>query len=167
MKTALSRFAQLFAVLILLGCAQSLFADTTFDFSFDGSGIDASGSGTATFVSGDTYLITSLTGTQNGDPMTLVGPDGYGGNDNNFFTVAPFLDGLGVTFSLPSLTDYNVYFAGTYLECNSVDNADCETGDGVPLTSGSLSLTPEPGTLVLFGTGLLGLAAQVRRKRFA
>jgi PEP-CTERM motif len=167
MKATLSCLARMFAVLILLGCAKTMYADTTYYFSFDGSGINASGSVTASPLGGGEYLITSLTGTQNGEPMTLVAPDGYGGNDNDFFTTAPFLDGLGVTFSLPSLTDYNVYFAGTYLECNSVDNNPCETGDGVPLTSGSLSLTPEPGTLVLFGTGLLGLAALLRRKGLA
>lgn len=52
MKTTLSRLAQLFAVLILLGCAQSLYADPTYYFSFDGTGVDANRSVTATLVSG-------------------------------------------------------------------------------------------------------------------
>jgi hypothetical protein len=168
MKATLSCLARFSAVLILLGCAQSLYADTTYNFSFDGSGITASGSVTAALQFGDEYLVTSLSGTQNGNPMTLLPPGGYAANDNNFSTLAPFLDVAGVSFSLPGGTDYNVYFTGgTYYECNSVDNGACYYGSGVPLTSGSLSLTPEPGTLVLFGTGLLGFAGILRRKRLA
>jgi hypothetical protein len=168
MKATLSYLARFSAVLILLGCAQSLYADTTYYFNFDGSGINASGSVTATLVSGDEYLVDTLTGTQNGEAMTLLAPGGYAGNDNDFFTSAPFLDSAGVSFSLPGGTDYNVYFGGTiYYECNSVDDGACETDAGIPLTSGALSLTPEPGTLVLFGTGLLVLAGLLRRKRLS
>lgn len=168
MKATLGCLARFSAVLILLGCSQSLYADTTYYFSFDGSGIDAGGSVTATLVSGDEYLVTSLLGTQNGEPMTLLVPEGYADNDNYLFTSAPFLDIPGVSFSLPGGTDYNVYYyAGTYYDCNSVDNGVCYVGSGVPLTSGSLSTAAEPGTLVLFGTGLLGLAALLRRNRLA
>ena len=167
MKATLSCLARFSAVLILLGCAQSLYADTTYNFSFDGSGITASGSVTAALQFGDEYLVTSLSGTQNGDAMTLLPPLGYAGNDNLFFTSAPFLDSAGVSFSAGGI-DYNVYFyGGTYYDCSTP--VTCFYGDGVPLTSGSLSLTPipEPGTLVLFGTGLLGFAGILRRKRLA
>jgi len=176
-KAVLGGLARFSAVLFLLGCAQSLYAQTYFDFTCGGcGGTSASGILTTSLVSGDTYLVTGLTGTQGGDAMTLLPPGGYGGNDNDVFSAPPFLDAAGLSFSiLLGTIDYNVYYdsgTGGYLECNSVDNPDsgpaCETGDGIPVT---FALTPAPspeaGTLVLFGSGLLVLAGILRRKLFA
>lgn len=73
MRASLGCLVRLSVVLILAGCAQSLYA-STFDFTFGGSGISASGTLTATFVSGDQYLVTSMTGMQNGISMTLLTP---------------------------------------------------------------------------------------------
>jgi hypothetical protein len=171
MKGVLGGLARLSAVIFLLGCAQSLYAQTYFDFTCGGcGGSSASGILTTSLVSGDTYLVTALSGTQGGDAMTLLPPGGYGGNDNLVFSAPPFLDVSGLSFSvLLGTIDYNIYLnGGTYMECNNVDNGVCEGGSGIPVT---FALTPAPspeaGTLVLFGSGLLVLAGILRRKRFA
>jgi hypothetical protein len=170
MKAILGGLARLFAVLFLLGCAQSLYAQTYFDFTCTGcGGTSASGELTTSLVSGDTYLVTALSGTQGGDAMTLLPPGGYAGNDNDVFSTAPFLDVAGLSF-IVGTTDYNIYLNGVggYMECNNVDDDGCETGAGIPV---SFALTPAPspesGTLILFGSGLLVLAGILRRKLFA
>jgi hypothetical protein len=171
MKAILGGLVRLFAVLFLLGCAQSLYAQTYFDFTCTGcGGSSASGVLTTTLVSGDTYLVTGLSGSQGGDTMTLLPPGGYGGNDNDVFSTAPFLDVAGLSFStLLGTVDYNLYYnsgTGGYMECNNVDNGVCEAGTGIPV-SFALTPTPESGTLILFGSGLLVLAGILRRKLFA
>lgn len=41
---------------------------------------------------------------------------------------------------------------------------DLKVGTGGAIQSGSITLVPEPGTLALFGTGLVGLAGLLRRR---
>ena len=44
-------------------------------------------------------------------------------------------------------------------------NIDLRVGTGGVIQSGSITLVPEPGTLALFGTGIVGLAGLIRRRR--
>jgi hypothetical protein len=159
--------ARVSAILVLAGCAQNLYAQT-FDFSFSGTGISASGVFDTTFVSGDEYLVTSISGTQNGQTMVLLAAGVYAANDNLIFSTPPYLDLGGVSFDyLVGTTMYNVYYdAGKYIECNSVANGSCVAPAGVPLTSFALAQTPESGTMLLFGTGLLIIAGILRRTMF-
>src|ERR1700737_1598536 len=102
-------FAALPVLFLLLTGAQNLYADSvTFDCSFSGTGITASGTFAATLVSGNEYLVTSISGMQNGFAMTILAPRAYSGNDNNVFSSGPFLDGSGLGFVLSNgTTDYN------------------------------------------------------------
>jgi hypothetical protein len=55
----------------------------TFDWSYTGTGISGNGTFDATLVSGDTYLVSSATGTVNGFTVTLAPVGSYGLNDND------------------------------------------------------------------------------------
>jgi len=164
---ALSRiFAAVAVLVLLLAGSQSAFANSvSFDFTFSGSGISGSGVLTATTVSGNEFLVTSISGMQNGSSMTLLAPGTFAQNNNDMFSSSPFLTLGGLAFTSNGAM-YNVYFnpaTSSYFECSSVP---CLNGMGTAIT---FSITPgtavpEPGTLTLLGSGLLGLAGVARRK---
>jgi PEP-CTERM motif len=57
--------------------------------------------------------------------------------------------------------------AGTYVGMEDLPNGESDwnyNDDSFVFTGVTAGTTPEPGTLVLFGTGILGLAGVVRRK---
>lgn len=168
MRRSLKLLAALPVVFLVLGCAQNVFANSvTFDFSFSGTGISGSGSLTATLVSGNQYLVTSISGMQNGFAMTLLAPGAFGGNDNMISSVKPFVDGFGLAFSLSNgTTEYNIYYDPNLkqsFECNSTEGV-CNFGVGTAISGTVTQVVPEPGSMMLLGSGLFGLAGIARRK---
>jgi hypothetical protein len=139
----------------------------TFNFTVSGGGGGYSGSGvlTTTLDGAGNYLITGLTGP---GVTGIIAPGGFNGNDNLLFpTNAQTLDSNGFSFSAmdgPDHFDVNVYNAGTgYFAFFRDEDAFTQT---LPITFNvaSASAVPEPSTLLLIGTGVLGAVGSIRRK---
>jgi len=156
----------MFALVVLFAGAQSAYADE-FNFTFSGSGLSASGIFTTDPESGGSFLVTSISGLQNGLDMTLLAPGTYAANDNLLFPAFPQLDQSGISF-LSGGIDYNIYFyssGSAYLNCNSVTDGGCFVPAGTPITF-TASPVPEPASLILLGSGLVAIAGARRRKLF-
>jgi hypothetical protein len=151
----------------------SALADTvTFDFSFTSTKVSGTGTFTAVSDGTDQFLINGITGTTdtgNGTNRTItnllpVGAFPVDGPNDNLLTFSPTkdtysLDLSGVSYELQNGAEINLFdvFGNEGVQLNNGNPADA-----------SISITPapvpEPGSLALLGTGVLGLAGIVRRK---
>jgi hypothetical protein len=82
------------------------------------------------------------------------GNTGYGGSDAYFLTVVPTKDDGFVGFLTPILPNKTAYF--------SLELAP-GLGSGQGAGAGAAE-APEPGSLILVGTGVVGIAASLRRR---
>ena len=111
-----------------------------------GLGYNFTVNGTATFAGG---------GTCSDSLEFYTNPTGGGGfADSCISGLAPYTD-QGVQLFTGSVTD-PTFTAGTY-------DFKTDTGSGV-LSISRLAATPEPSSLLLLGTGLVGLAAFARKR---
>jgi hypothetical protein len=148
----------------------------TFNLTFT----DSSGSNSVSLTGNATgtvnqYLITGASGTIDGLNVTLLAPGTYPSNDSPndnllSYPTTPYLDFSGIAFELGTTEFYNLYANGNnYYEISGPSSHTTDTGETSYLVSNvsvTPAATPEPGSIALLGTGLLGAAGMVRR-RFA
>jgi hypothetical protein len=138
------------------------------DFTLTGPN---SGNGTASLTTaGDATaspsLVTALTGTYDGNAITLLPLGTYpvplSPNDNMFTAAAPYFDNNGLSFSSNGF-NFNLYsntITGVNYYCTS-SSIGCEGGDA-SITVRTTSAVPEPGTwaLMILGFGAIGFATR-------
>jgi PEP-CTERM motif len=161
--------------LLAFGAATPSAHADTFNWSLTGpaaalGGFSNTGSGTLTAsLSGGQWVISTITGTVGGSAIT--GLISFDGTDNLLFPSTTFLDTNGLGFQTANGTKFDIF---SFYAPNSTDivpgNNYGEIVSNAAFGVGTFSLAPvaaavpEPGTIALLSTGLLGLST-IRRRR--
>lgn len=182
---ALAGFATLTLATALPASAQN----ATFDFSYSGPGVSASGVLDATLVSGttDEYYITGISGERNGQAITglvspvpnppgttvydpsSTAPNWIEYDDLVYYPGTPSLDNPGIYFTT-SGDSYNIFSqSGDYIETDGTQwIATGSASANTTLNNFTITYTPEASSLVLLVPSALvlaGLALFARRRK--
>jgi hypothetical protein len=162
-KNVLGVIAVLFCALAFTTLSQA----DAINFNYSGEGVAVSGTLFGASNGNGTWTITGVAGTYNGIAIAGIVPLGadpsYIYNNLLYYPSDPlFVDNAGILFNVPGVGDVNLYWDPSFGYGNITGNLD--RGFVTTAVTLNCSPTPEPATLGLFGTGILGTFAVVRRR---
>lgn len=148
-------------------------ADTTWTWSYAGTGVTASGSFTTAGAALTPEDILSFTGTRNGVAILGLVPLASDENftyDNQFTSVAPHFSEAGLLFDigggLPS-SHINLYWDSNDGLIHDLQLNDDATAVTDTIVAFNVSAVPEPATYGMLALGLVAVGAVARRRRAA
>ncbi len=158
-------------ILAVLCCTLAFAAYSQADainFDYSGAGVAASGTLFGTSNGNGTWTVSGIAGTYNGIAIAGIVPLGtdpsYIYNNLLYYPADPlFVDNGGILFSVPGVGDVNLYFDPSF----GYGNITGDLSRGFVTTPVAVDFSasaPEPGTLALLGTGILGVLGIYRRR---